>query len=363
MLKIKNNTDLENIYAQMVIELIKSKKNIELLSFAKALEQEMKNNSIVFQELVPLKEEATSEEEEKYAKAYIKAFICMPHEKLQQIFLNKKNDFPKNDFESQIGDLYEDFSKGILANRLSDDYLKETWGKFCNKDSKDEVRIKPYRLIEGMQKIWYCPYCNSRKVDSREKIVGGELDHFYPKSIIPLLALCLYNFVPACEKCNNIKRDKLFFQSPYDLSYDIETVHFQSTYNPIRLDDDVRTVVIIEGKEYHIDDLREREIEEANLPILNNFIHMDILSEYSRNAGDAEVRQIISTMIAVCSQVKLRTKAEIVNRNEEYLLKQVFGELLEDDKLLLNQKGKYKRDLLCDNDIIKKENGKYKYNV
>ena len=140
-------------------------------------------------------------------------------------------------------------------------------------------------------------------------------------------------------------------------------MHFQSLFNPVRHDDSIRTIINIASRQYYFDDLIEMEIEETKLPILNNFVQMDIMSEYSKDAGAEEVKQILRNMKDISSRENLRMRARISNCDEITLLKSEFGELLEDDDLLSNSKGKYKRDLLYDYDIIKKENGKYLYNV
>lgn len=52
-----------------------------------------------------------------------------------------------------------------------------------------------------------CPYCNrtyirKQVIQSRQKIVKGELDHFYSKELYPYLAIAKYNLVPCCSFCN-----------------------------------------------------------------------------------------------------------------------------------------------------------------
>ena len=49
-----------------------------------------------------------------------------------------------------------------------------------------------------------CPYCNRNYIYSisRNRIVKPEIDHFYPKAIYPLLAVCFFNLIPSCQSCN-----------------------------------------------------------------------------------------------------------------------------------------------------------------
>lgn len=61
-----------------------------------------------------------------------------------------------------------------------------------------------------------CPYCNILYTYNRKKSVTAQLDHFFPKSEYPILALCFYNLVPSCSACNQIKRDDTWeMASPY----------------------------------------------------------------------------------------------------------------------------------------------------
>ena len=68
--------------------------------------------------------------------------------------------------------------------------------------SKNKVR----KMIVDSIGIEVCPYCNRNFIDSfnlnRKSYVTCDIDHFYPKSIFPLFALSLYNYVPSCKICN-----------------------------------------------------------------------------------------------------------------------------------------------------------------
>lgn len=58
-----------------------------------------------------------------------------------------------------------------------------------------------------------CVYCNRNYTVTlkvgKDGVVRPQLDHFYPKSMYPYLAISLYNLVPSCSTCNaNLKLDK-----------------------------------------------------------------------------------------------------------------------------------------------------------
>lgn len=66
-------------------------------------------------------------------------------------------------------------------------------------------------LIQDL-KAHICPYCNQINIESDsskyeiKKRHRSALDHFFPKSKFPFLALSIYNLVPACDECNRTKK-------------------------------------------------------------------------------------------------------------------------------------------------------------
>lgn len=82
-----------------------------------------------------------------------------------------------------------------------------------------------------------CPYCNCnalRLITIEDTITNEDydqalldLDHFFPKSKYPFLAISLFNLIPSCNDCNaRIKRDQEFKLNthihPYNISFDEE---------------------------------------------------------------------------------------------------------------------------------------------
>jgi len=66
---------------------------------------------------------------------------------------------------------------------------------------------KRHELLESL-KIKCCPYCNRQYItiwfDENNSVHStADLDHFYQKTIYPLFALSLFNFVPSCQICNS----------------------------------------------------------------------------------------------------------------------------------------------------------------
>lgn len=98
----------------------------------------------------------------------------------------------------------EPMAKIVKAVELMFDY-----DAFANKKRSWSA----YNLVgEHMQRI--CPYCHLSHLGFyMESRVGGfmmrpPLDHFYPRSLYPYLAVSAFNLIPSCVQCNSsVKRD------------------------------------------------------------------------------------------------------------------------------------------------------------
>lgn len=100
-----------------------------------------------------------------------------------------------------------------------------------------------------------CPYCNLNRLRILPKQPPSkpshrllfDLDHFYPKSIYPFLALSFYNHIPCCTDCNSkIKLDKNFtvetHVNPYLESFD--DLYKFDIPNTVLIDHKVSKVII-----------------------------------------------------------------------------------------------------------------------
>jgi len=74
----------------------------------------------------------------------------------------------------------------------------------------NDVNFPNYRITESLG-LKACPYCNQEEIIYEEihaedgclhKIMNSELDHFYPRSRVPYLAVSLFNLVPSGSICN-----------------------------------------------------------------------------------------------------------------------------------------------------------------
>lgn len=127
---------------------------------------------------------------------------------LQRIMITKASDLPriieiveskfpqlKNDREhpnDEHSELYTCLSKAFCTLGYSDSEF-------------------PNYIITKSLDLKACPYCNQVEFlcntviaedDRQNTIKDSELDHFYPKSRVPYLAVSLFNLVPCCSTCN-----------------------------------------------------------------------------------------------------------------------------------------------------------------
>lgn len=96
-----------------------------------------------------------------------------------------------------------------VTKSVFNDFLEECktifdYGTFAAKNNKN---WNAYGLC-SQSNYQLCPYCQQAGAltiyrDPKTKSFRPTLDHFYPKSQYPYLALSLYNLVPSCHTCNS----------------------------------------------------------------------------------------------------------------------------------------------------------------
>ena len=118
---------------------------------------------------------------------YFRKLILIKPEKIEKYVSNIRAQNYKADF-SDIKKLYN-LSKEIEIDGKSSKINTFMINNFINNGTGLTV----------------CPYCNRSYINSRERNLGAELDHFYNKKDYPMFAISLYNFIPSCSTCNKLK--------------------------------------------------------------------------------------------------------------------------------------------------------------
>lgn len=87
-----------------------------------------------------------------------------------------------------------------------------------------ESLYNSYAFVANID-VRVCPYCDKEYLDVFDGEGGRgktlDIDHFFPKSKYPALAMCFYNLVPSGQGCNRLKRANELPKSPYEA--DIES--------------------------------------------------------------------------------------------------------------------------------------------
>lgn len=97
-------------------------------------------------------------------------------------------------------------------------------------NGKNPDKYSAYTFVEKLN-IKTCPYCNRNYIFVVKKgKLRPEIDHFYPKTVYPYLAVNYFNLIPSCQTCNKTKSDK--FNSKWINPYDVEKIDYKLTYKP-----------------------------------------------------------------------------------------------------------------------------------
>ena len=105
-----------------------------------------------------------------------------------------------------------------------------------------------YNFVESLN-LKTCPYCNRNYtfvVNESDGKLRPEIDHFYPKSIYPFLAMSFFNLILSCSICNHTKSNKI--KEALDNPYDIQKNSYRFTYRPNSID-----FAIVEKEKYDFD--------------------------------------------------------------------------------------------------------------
>lgn len=194
---------------------------------------------------IPLNQEKLAQAKKMHAHAVLNYVKSKDIAYQQNLFNNIAKTTPqKDDFDTlKKQDNWEWLSNFILADLKTlslfvknEDFLQFNEFKlmYSTKFSNgatvyldDNLKYNAYTLCENLQ-ITVCPYCDDEylniiKNPDKTTVRTLEIDHFYPKSKYPALAMCFYNLIPSGQNCNGIKKDKLLGMNPYDANIENST--------------------------------------------------------------------------------------------------------------------------------------------
>jgi hypothetical protein len=118
-------------------------------------------------------------------------------------------------------------------------YFLHLYKKFSTREDDHFTKYNALSLVNEL-KINVCPYCN-RNFINNTKLVDknngpfikrtAQLDHFYPESEYPYLAISFYNLIPVCGTCNLIKLEGRIGVNPYEINNSDEHIIFDYDFD------------------------------------------------------------------------------------------------------------------------------------
>jgi len=186
----------------------------------------------------------------KYIKDNLKEILKADSEGMK-IFIKYFND----NYPSSIGITGQKKDKWHpLYKIIRDEIFEKEYKNWGNR----KIEYSAYEFVNILD-LKTCPYCNRNYtfiVDEESGKLRPEIDHFYPKSIYPFLAMSFYNLIPSCSICNHTKSSKIKENliNPYDIKDD----DFKFTYKPTDI-----SFSQIESKKYNMDSF-EIEFKKKN---------------------------------------------------------------------------------------------------
>ena len=132
--------------------------------------------------------------------------------------------FARNFYDYFYIDENEVDKKKLLTLLTCDPREEPAWKKDDNKEANDAIaKVFNYKYLTAQYRnefadfiqalgVDVCPYCGrsfTTTVKKKNKgfVRANQVDHYYPKSRYPWLALSIWNLIPSCGPCNNLKSD------------------------------------------------------------------------------------------------------------------------------------------------------------
>lgn len=178
-----------------------------------------------------------------------------------------------------------------------------------------------------------CPYCNRNYtfvVNEENGKLRPEIDHFYPKSIYPFLAMSFYNLIPSCPICNHTKSNTV--KDNLENPYDTKGGSYRFTYMPNSID-----FSVVENKKYDFDSFEIKiSGNESNIELFK-------LEELYKQHKDIVLELLIKKAYYPQSYIEELEKSFGFSQDEIY--RYLFSNYNQDDDLHKRPLSKLVRDI------------------
>lgn len=183
-----------------------------------------------------------------------------------------------------------------------------------------------------------CPYCNRNYINSRDKFLGSEIDHFYNKKKFPMFAISLYNFIPSCSTCNRLKGTHDLKINPY-LKNDKYNIKF----------DIIRD---LNGYEVSIKHYLDYKLSDINsCPNLKNDIINILKLDRAYEVHNHEVKEMVRREEEYGTEYRKFLKKIFSGENDKEIEDKIdvliYGDIViaSEDELINRSLGKFKKDV------------------
>lgn len=205
--------------------------------------------------------------------------------------------------------------------------------------------------IGNQLRIKACPYCNAQYTVALKDSAKFQLDHFFPQSEYPYLALSFFNLIPCCANCNLKKKAKDTYKDfslfhPYEKSFH-EIVKFET--NEKIIEDFIKTgkfnsvdfKIKLSTKKTGFDEIISNHKEIFEIEEKAN-VHKDVVSELYMKAYiycDSMKTELTKSFITTIGAEKL----SLFTENE--IDRIVFGNYIEETDFHKRPLSKLTRDI------------------
>ena len=168
-----------------------------------------------------------------------------------------------------------------------------------------QSKRKSYWLAEKVGRNT-CTYCNRQYVftvngkNDRQRITRPAFDHWFPKSLFPLLSLNIYNLIPSCTVCNSsAKGDTVFhlgkFVHPYTQKDDDPKFKFVPKLSDS--DSDVWTVLLdTDVKKYPEVDNTLKAFALDRIYAMHGALEVKDIMEFAQAYNDTYLNEVFEKM-------------------------------------------------------------------
>ena len=181
-----------------------------------------------------------------------------------------------------------------------------------------------------------CPYCNRNYINTRDRSLGAEMDHFYNKDAFPMFSISLYNFIPSCNTCNRIKWKNNLKINPY-LRNDTQKVKFDLVTDldgyriEIKRDQDGNLHTLAETEDLKNDYIDVLKLDEAyKVHVIEVLEMINREKEYNEKYREDLKKMFSGEGIEIDKKIDALIYGDIIFTSEDDLINKSLGKFKKD---------------------------------